>query len=123
MTAPPEAELEALIARASVIAPRFRELAGIDAAVTALQAGGFDFPALRFDGTEFPRLDPAAAIPPIVDLDELIDVFSAILENPDATDDVERVLDGVSPSVRSAIRVDFDAHTRPLRKPAHAGLA
>jgi hypothetical protein len=120
-TAPMEAELERLIARASTIAPRLRELAGIDAVVAAMRAGSFDVAALGFDGTEFPRLDPAAEIQPIVDLDELIDVFSAVLENPDATDDVERVLDGVS-RLCGHRPGDFNAHTSPLRKRATALL-
>jgi hypothetical protein len=116
-----DAELEALVARASALAPRFRELAGVDAVVAALRAGRFDVSALRFDGTEFPRLDRAAEIRPIADLDELIDVFSAVLENPDATDDVERVLDGVS-RLCGERPSDFDARTKPLRKRATALL-
>jgi hypothetical protein len=119
--APPAAELEALIVRASAIAPRFRDLAGIDAVVAAIRAGHFDVAALVFDGTELPRLDPAAEIQPIADLDELIDVFSAVLENSDATDDVERVLDGVS-RLCGHRPGNFDAHTRPLRKRATALL-
>ncbi len=118
---PLPAELEALFARASAIAPEFRELAGIDAALASVRAGRFDVPALAFVGTEIPRLDPAARISSIVDLDELIDVFAAVLENPDATDEVERVLDGVS-RLCSSRPADFEAHTKPLRKRATALL-
>jgi hypothetical protein len=119
--APLEVELKPLIARARAIAPDFRKLAGIDALVAEIRAGRFDAAALVFDGTEFPRLDPAAQIEPIVGLDELIDVFSAVLENPDATDDLERVLDGVS-RLCGHRPGDFDPRTRPLCKRATALL-
>ncbi len=112
-----EPEFETLVARASAVAPRFRELAGIDRVLNALREGRFDAPALNFDGTEFPRLDPGAKIDAIVDLDELIDVFSAVLENPDATDEVERLLDGVS-RLCGDRPSNFDALTKPLRKRA-----
>jgi hypothetical protein len=121
LAAPPQAELEALLARAASIAPRFRELAGIDAAAAALRDSHCEVAALGFDGTELPRLDPEAAIAPIADLDELIDVFAAVLEKPDATDDVERVLDGVS-RLCADRPGNFDVHTRPLHKRATALL-
>src|SRR5262249_38209375 len=81
-TAATEDELETLLVRASTIAPEFRELAGIDVAVDAGPAGRYDIPALAFDGTEFPRLDPGPKIAQIVELDELIDVFSKVLGGP-----------------------------------------
>jgi Family of unknown function (DUF6493) len=120
-TAPLEADLEALMTRAAAMTPHFRERAGVDAAVAAIRAGSFDVPAISFDGTEFPRLDPAAEIQPIAGLDELIGVFSAVLENPDAIDEVERVLDGVS-RLCGHRPSDFEAHTRPLFKRATALL-
>jgi hypothetical protein len=116
-----EGEFETLLARTLTIAPEFRELAGIDAAVEAIRAGRFDVTALAIDGTEFPRLDPDSKIAPIVDLDELIDIFSKVLENPDASEDVERVLDGVS-RLCDRRPAGFDTLTKPLRKRALALL-
>jgi hypothetical protein len=116
-----EDALDTLLNRASTIAPLFRELAGIDAAVEAIRGNLFEAPALSFDGTEFPRLDPEAKIAPIVELDELIDVFARVLEHPDASDDGERVLDGVS-RLCDQRPAEFETRTRPLRKRALALL-
>jgi hypothetical protein len=112
-----EGELEGLLARASAIAPRFRELAGIGAALEAIGAGRFDVPALTFNGTEFPHLNPESRIAPVYELDELIDLFAEVLEKPEASDDVERVLDGVS-RLCDRRPAGFDTLTKPLRKRA-----
>ena len=118
---PSESELGSLIARASTLAPSLRELAGIEPVINAIRDGRFDAPALVFDGTEFPHLDPTKKIQPILDLDELIDRFSAVLENADDTDEVERVLDGVSRLCGE--RPDtFETLTKPLQKRAVALL-
>ena len=117
----PEGELEPLVARASSLPPAIRALAGVDAIVASIRADDFDVEALAFDGTEIPRLDQGAAIQPIATLDELIDVFAAVLENPELSDDIERVLDGVS-RLCAHRTTDFELHTRPLCKRATALL-
>jgi hypothetical protein len=114
-------KLEKLLVDASRIPARFRSLAGIDAIVDSIHAGRFEVEALRFDGTEIPRLYPDARITPINDVDELIDAFSAVLENPERTDDLERALDGVS-RLCGQRPATFETHTRPLRKRAIALL-
>jgi hypothetical protein len=106
--------LDELLERASVFDPRLSERAGVTAAVEVLKQGGGEVPAVDFDEMEVPRLDPVRAIVPLTDLDELIELFSAVLEDPRNADDLERVLDGVS---RLCDRVpdDFAARTGPLR--------
>jgi hypothetical protein len=114
---PEERDLKPLMKRARAIDPEFARLAGIDVAIKALKQGGGPIPALTFDGTEIPRLDPDKKIRPIEDLDELIYVFAATLENPGNLDEVERVLDGVS-RLCDQKPSDFASHTGPLRKRA-----
>ena len=108
------ADVDALIARAIALEPRWAKLAGVPTALDCLQTGG-DVPALDFDGTEIPRLDPARAIAPIVDLDELIDVFATVIEGQGSPDDFERVLDGVS-RLCDQRPDDFTRRTAPLAR-------
>ncbi len=75
-------------------------------------------PALSMDETEIPRLDPARAILPIEDLDQLIALFLEVLENTERTEDVERVLDGVS-RLCDRRPHDFAARTDPLKARAY----
>ena len=115
----PDGNFDAFEERIATIDPRFSKLSGIDAILETRDSSRFDPRAIGFDGTEFPRLDPAQSIRPIVDIDELIDVFSAVLENPDLTDDVERVLDGLS-RLCDQRPADFETLVKPLRKRAAA---
>ena len=71
--------IDRLIARAAALEPRWAA-AGVPAALDALQ-NGVDIPALVFDGTEIPRLDPTRRLVPITDLDELIDLFARVIED------------------------------------------
>ena len=80
------ADVDALIARANALEPRWAKLAGVPTALDCLQNGG-DVPVLDFDGTEIPRLDPARAIAPIADRDELIDVFARVIEGQGSPDE------------------------------------
>src|SRR6202035_4044581 len=69
-----------------------------------------------------PRLDPDMRIKPIGELDDLIDVFAHVLEEPDDPMEVERVLDGIS-RLCDQRPDDFAARTGPLRKRALDRLA
>src|SRR5439155_19065829 len=83
----PRLDLKALLKRATQLDKDMARQAGIDVAIAVIGEESCDITALEFDGTEFPRLDPAKAIVPIQDLDELIDCFAAALENPSALDE------------------------------------
>ena len=73
-----------------------RALAGIPEAMAAVRGERSDIPALTFDGTEIPRLDPARRLEPIDDLDTLIELCSRLVENPAPLDDVDRCVDAIS---------------------------
>jgi hypothetical protein len=70
-----------------------------------------------------PREEVAAApferarIAPIVDVDELVEAYAAVLESEAAPEDLERVLDGVS-RLCAERPADFERVTGPLRKRA-----
>jgi hypothetical protein len=61
-----------------------------------IDAGKVEVPAAVFDGTEIPRLRASQRLTPILDLDELIDVCAAAVEDEERVDDVERAFDGLS---------------------------
>ncbi|MCC9606131.1 DUF6493 family protein [Blastopirellula sp. JC732] len=84
-----QADLEA-------IDSQLRQLYAIDDLLANRQAGLLEIPAARFDGTEINRLAGKEKIQPIEDLDELIEVCSRLIEDPTATNDVERAIDGIS---------------------------
>jgi hypothetical protein len=113
----PVLDLQALLKRAAHLERSLARQAGVDAVAAAIRDGCGAVAALEFDGTEFPRLDPAMAIQPIQDLEELIDCFATTLENADDLDEVERVLDGVS-RLCDQRRSDFGSRTGPLLKRA-----
>ncbi len=71
-----------LIGRAGAIDTRLARLAEIPEALAALRSERSDLPALTFDGTEIPRLDPTRRLEPIDDLDTLIELCSRLVENP-----------------------------------------
>jgi hypothetical protein len=109
-----EDDLLSLLARASALDPSLAELAGVPTAVAVLKQSARELPALEFSEMDVPRLDPEKAISPVEDLDELIGLFSTVLEDPGNPDDLERVLDGVS-RLCDRIPCDFVARTDPLR--------
>ena len=82
-----------------------------------LRRGGGEVAAVDFSEMEVPRLDPERTIVPVDDLDELIGLFSTILEDPEDPDDLERVLDGVS-RLCDRRPDDFAVRTGPLRNRA-----
>jgi hypothetical protein len=65
-------------------------------------------------------LDPSRALAPIRDLDELVDVLTAVLETGGPADDIERALDGVSRLGRPG--PDFERRTGPLERRARTLL-
>jgi hypothetical protein len=89
-------DLRSFERRAKSMSAEWVRLAGVDRALDALRRGEIDVVACEFDGTEFPRLAPERAIPPVATLDELIDDAAATLENAGDVDAMESVFDGVS---------------------------
>lgn len=83
-----------LVADANRLPADLRHLAGIDAALAALEAGADDISAAPFNGMDVPRLDPASAIIPIATFEELIDEALVSIEHSGELDRVERVLAG-----------------------------
>jgi len=108
-----EPELDDLLCRAAALDPELTALAGVPAAIEAVSSGTGTLPALRFDGTEMPRLNPEAQLKPVDELDELIDLFAWVLENAEAADEVERALDGVARLCEEQPS-DFAARVSPL---------
>jgi Family of unknown function (DUF6493) len=113
---------EELIARARVIDERLARLAGIPEALAALRGECSDAPALTFDGTEIPRLDPSRELEPIDDPDTLIELCSRLVENPAPFEDVDGCVDAVS---RMCDRrpIDFFKRTAPLETRLQQRLA
>ena len=71
---------------------------------------------VRLDLRAIPRLDPAARVTPIRDLDELIERLSAAVEDLKDADEFERLLDGVSRLFHPR-PPDFQGRTAPLVNP------
>jgi hypothetical protein len=116
------AQEKALRQRAKSLDKKWCALAGVDDLLSALEENSDLIPALGLDPLAIPRLDPGRRIQPIEDLDELIEVFAHVLEEPDDPMEVERVLDGVS-RLCTQRPDDFAARTGPLRKRAMERLA
>ena len=108
-----EKELTELERRAAALDPRLANLAGVSSALESLHNGRLDLPALEFDGTEFPRLDPERRLEPIDDLDALIDLCSRLIENPEPAEDLDRCVDAIS-RLCDHRPSDFEKRTSPL---------
>lgn len=113
--APPSADLSAFESQAAQLPPKWRKLAGLDALLAAAKAGHGEIAALDFGPLEVPRLDPAAKIDPLDDLDSWIDACAHYLENRDLIDEGERVLDGIS-RLCGEVPADFERRIGPLAK-------
>ncbi|MCA9060861.1 MAG: hypothetical protein KDA85_20255, partial [Planctomycetaceae bacterium] len=75
--------------------PAYLKLLRIDvltASVNTPSSDSIEIPATVFDGTEFPRLDPARKITPITDADELLRVCAQVMEEDTRIDDGERAM-------------------------------
>jgi Family of unknown function (DUF6493) len=112
----------ALQKRAQALDKKWRALAGVDDVLRALEEVRSTIPTLDLDPLAIPRLDPDRRIEPIEELDDLIEAFAQVLEDPEDPMDVERVLDGVS-RLCDQRPDDFAARTGPLRKRALDRLA
>ena len=110
---PAEEGLTELKRRAAALDPRLAKLAGVSSALECLNDGGLDLPALDFDGTEFPRLDPERRLEQIDDLDALIDLCSRLIENPEPAEDLDRCVDAIS-RLCDQRPSDFAKRTAPL---------
>jgi hypothetical protein len=106
-----------LVSRAKRIDKRWITAAGIEKAITALRGEGDQLRAIRFDPLEIPHLSSNLPVDPIADVDELIEVFSRVLEEPGDPMQVERVLDGAS-RLCDQRPADFAVRTGPLAKRA-----
>src|SRR5262249_25952847 len=81
------------------------------------KASGVQVTARAFTELDVIQLRPDRAVPPIADLDELIDRLAAVLEEPGDADEIERRLAGVS-RLCADKPVDFGRRTGPLAKRA-----
>jgi len=113
--APEEANAESGAELVDALEP-WATLAGVPAARAALEAGDLP-PALELADPRVPRLAGLAPLLPLVNVGELLDAFSAALENAGPPDDLERVLDGVS-RLCAERPVDFERRAAPLLKRA-----
>lgn len=104
-----------ILKRIKDLPERWRVLAGLDGALTAIGTANWDGSPLDFDGTEIPHLDDARKISPIQTLDELIDLAATTIENPDDVDQIERLYDGIS-RLGAERPADFGKRTGPLLK-------
>ena len=116
------ADFRAFEERISALDPQIAERAGVIEARRVLSEGGGSVPAIVLDEMDLHRLDPDRAIEPVEDLHDLIRLFLLVLEDPDRTDDAERVLDGVS-RLCDQRPDDFEERTGPLRKRAEEGIS
>ncbi|HZN33906.1 MAG TPA: DUF6493 family protein, partial [Pirellulaceae bacterium] len=82
--------------QAAALADRWVRLAGIRPMLAAAKEGRIEIAALDFGPLDAPRLDPAAQLRPVADIDEWIDVCAHFLESPEEIDEGERVLEGLS---------------------------
>jgi hypothetical protein len=101
-----------LIAEAALIPAPWREQAGIDSVLRALEGTG-ELIAVAFDPLAVPRLDPARRVEPIQTLDELIERLTIALEALDDPIEFELLLDGLSRLCDQRPN-DFEARIAPL---------
>jgi hypothetical protein len=109
--------------RAAALDPRLSILAGVPEALAAARGQRRDLPALTFDGTEIPRLDPARRLEPISDLDDLIDRCILLVDRvelaylaadgAEPVEEVDHCLDAIS-RLCDQRPADFQRRTAPL---------
>ena len=106
-------DLADLVSRAAALDPRLAALAGVPEALAFVRGERSDLPALTFDGTEIPRLDPGRLLEPIDDLNTLIELCSRLVENLKPLEDVDRCVDAIS-RLCDQRPADFEKRTAPL---------
>lgn len=107
MSAPSE-----LIARARKIPSPWREAAGIDTLLHALESNG-ELSAVSFDSMAVPRLDDNQRVQPVHTLDELIERLTIAVEGLDDAIEFELLVDGLS-RLCDQRPDDFQARLAPL---------
>ncbi len=98
----------------------FVELMNLPALLDSLKDGpdaGTPIPAATFDGTDFPRLDPAKKIEPITDFNELLEALGRVIEDDSIPDEAERAIDGLA-RLNADKPADFEDRVAPLFKRA-----
>ena len=114
--------------RVSALPEKWRHLAGVDEAFTAMQEGRLPAP-LSFDLLEVPLLTATEPIQPIQTVDELLDAVAHAIEEIESADELERILEGIS-RLCDQRPGDFALRAAPLLKrlnsakpgEAHRGL-
>jgi hypothetical protein len=101
-----------LIARAREIPSPWREAAGIDALLDALESGG-ELSAVSFDPMAVPRLADDQRVQPVQTLDELIERLTVAVEGLDDAIEFELLVDGLS-RLCDQRPDDFPARVAPL---------
>jgi hypothetical protein len=124
-----EQDLADLASRAAMLDPRLAALAGVAEALAVVRGERADSPALSFDGTEIPRLDPAQRLEPINDVDTLIELCLRLIEDARPSEDIDRCVDAISRLCHQR-PADFEKRTAPLAarirqllSPPSAGLS
>jgi hypothetical protein len=106
-------DLVGVVERAGSLDPRLAGVAGVPEALEFVRGARPDLPALTFDGTEIPRLDPGRRLEPIDDLDTLIELCSRLIEDLKPLEDVDRCVDAIS-RLCDGRPADFEKRTAPL---------
>lgn len=106
------AENTDLLEEARQIASPWREYAGVDQILNAIQ-GSADLTAVPFDPMAVPRLDPAQRVEPIQTLDELIERLTVAVETLEDGIEFELLVDGLS-RLCAQRPDDFEARVAPL---------
>ncbi len=104
--------LDEMRAEARAVASPWREQAGLDAILQAIDTGG-DLTAAPFDSMAIPRLAPDQRVQPIETLDELIERLTIAVEKLDDPIEFELLLDGLS-RLCDQLPIDFSARVAPL---------
>lgn len=98
-----------------VLSNELKRLFAIDDLESSLTSGLLKIPAVKFDGTDIPRLRFVKPLTPIKDVEELIDVAARVIEDGSLVDDVERCIDAMA-RLCAAKPDDFDSLIAPIMK-------
>ncbi len=92
-----------------------QSLWSIDTLVADAKEGIYSLPAVRFDGTDVPRLSHLRPLIPLKSVEELIDVTAQVIEDGTRVDDCERCIDALVRLVDKK-PVNLSELTAPLMK-------